>query len=87
MFCWRTSMNKLNKIHEKCLRLVINDYDSNFNELLESFNELSQPINLHQLPQDRSLQIFTWAKSAELMTAIFALRKNLYNIPNINVID
>ena len=26
MFCSRTSMNKLNNIHEKCLRLVTNDY-------------------------------------------------------------
>ena len=27
MFYSRTSMNKLNNIHEKCLRLVTNDYD------------------------------------------------------------
>ena len=27
IFCSRTSMNKLNNIYEKCLRLVTNDYD------------------------------------------------------------
>ena len=32
IFCSRTSMNKLNNIHENCLRLVKNDYNSNFNE-------------------------------------------------------
>ena len=32
MFCSRTSTNKLNKIHEKCLCLITNDYDSSFNE-------------------------------------------------------
>ena len=41
MFCSITSMNKLNNIHGKCLRLVTNDYDSNFNELLESSHELT----------------------------------------------
>ena len=40
-FCSRTSMNKLNNIHEKCLRLIKNDYDSNISELLESSHELS----------------------------------------------
>ena len=39
--CSRTSMNKLNNIHKKCLRLITNDYDSHFNELIESFHELS----------------------------------------------
>ena len=37
----KTSRNILNNIHEKCVRLVMNDYDSNFNELLESSHELS----------------------------------------------
>ena len=27
-------MNKLNDIHENCLRFAANDYDPNFNELL-----------------------------------------------------
>ena len=40
MFCSRASMNKLDGIHEKCPRLVTNDYDSNFNELLESSHEI-----------------------------------------------
>ena len=48
MSCSRTSMNKLNNIHEK---LPTNDYDSNFNELLESSHELS----IHKLRHDRRL--------------------------------
>ena len=71
MFCSRISMNKLNNIHENCLSLVTNDYDSNFNELLESSNELS----IHK-PASTTLQ----GISPELMTDIFTLRKNPYNI-------
>ena len=41
MFCSKTSMNKLNNIHEKYPDLVTNDYDSNFDELLEPYHELS----------------------------------------------
>ena len=32
MICSRTSMNKLNNIHEECLRLTTNNHDSNFND-------------------------------------------------------
>ena len=31
----RTSNNKINRIHERALRIVYNDYNSNFKELLE----------------------------------------------------
>ena len=33
-------MNELDNIHEKCLRLATNDYDSNCQKLPESANEL-----------------------------------------------
>ena len=38
IFCSGTSMNKLTNIHEKCLGLITNEYNSNFNELLESYH-------------------------------------------------
>ena len=41
MFCSRTSMNKLNNIPWKVPTPITNDYDSNFNELVESSHELS----------------------------------------------
>ena len=84
MFCSRTSMNKLNNIHEKCLRLVTNDYDSNFNELLESSHELSiHKICITYLMIE--LYKYLHGLSPELMTDIFTLRKNLYNILNIRL--
>ena len=85
MFCSRISMNKLNKIHENCLCFVTNDYEPNFNELLESFNELSihkTCINYLKIEVYKYLH----GLSPELMTDIFTVRKNPYNIHNIRLI-
>ena len=38
-FCSRRSNNLINKLHERALRIVYNDYNSSFNELLEKTNE------------------------------------------------
>ena len=75
-------MNKLNNIHEKCLCLVTNDYDWNFNELLESSNEISTHktcINYLMIEVYKYLH----GLSPELMTDIITIRKNPYNIRNI----
>ena len=84
IFCSRTSMNKLNNIHEKRIRLVTNDYDSNFNELLESSHELlihKTCINYLMIEVYKYLH----GLSPELMTDIFTLPKNPYNICNIRL--
>ena len=84
MFCSRTSMNKLNNIHEKCLRLVTNDYDSNFSELLESSHELS----IHKTCINYlMIEVYQYLLelSPELMTDILTLWKNPYNICNIHL--
>ena len=82
MFCSRTSINKLNDIHENCLCFVTNDYDSSFNELLKSYHEISVHktcINYLMIEVYKYLH----GLSPELMTDIFTLRKNSYNIRNI----
>ena len=71
MFYSRTSVNKLNKIQ----RLITNDYDSNFNELVQSSHELSihkTCINYLMIKVYKYLH----GLSPELMTDIFILRKN-----------
>ena len=82
MFCSRTSMNNLNNIHEKCLHLVKNDFDSNFNELLESSHELlihKTCINYLII----EVFIYLHGLSPELMTHILTLRNYAYKIRNI----
>ena len=41
MFCSRKANNKINKLHEKALRIVYQDDISNFEELLEKGNSFS----------------------------------------------
>ena len=76
MFWSRTSINKLNNIHKKCLRLVPNHHDSNFNELLESSHKLS----IHKsFINYLMIEVYKYSHglSPELMTDIFTLQEIL----------
>ena len=44
MFYSKTTNNKINKLHERALRLVYDDYVSTFEELLEKDNS----FNIHR---------------------------------------
>ena len=82
IFCSRTSMNKLNNIHEKYPRLVTNDYNSNFDELLEPYHELSihkTCINYLMIEVYKYLHV----RSPKWNPEIFTLLKNPCNIRNI----
>ena len=41
MFCNRKNMQKVNKIQERCLRLMTNYYELSYEELLDLINEIS----------------------------------------------
>ena len=50
MFCSRTMNNKINRIHERALRLVYQDYKTTFEDLLRKDNSLSfHHRNIHQV--------------------------------------
>ena len=49
MFCSRTINNKINKLHERCLRLIYNDKSSTYHELLTC----DRSVTIHQ----RNIQI------------------------------
>ena len=71
-------------IYENSIRFVTNDYNSNFNELLESSHEISiykTCINYLMIEVYKYLHEL----SPQLMTYIFALRKNPYNGRNIHL--
>ena len=40
MFCSRNSNNMINKIHERALRVVQNDFNSDFDSLLQNSNDI-----------------------------------------------
>jgi len=55
MFCSRTCNNRINKIHERALRFVYNDYISTFDSLLERHHSFT--IH-HQNLQTLAIEIF-----------------------------
>ena len=57
MFYGRQSNRKINKLHERALRVVYNDYESSFDDLLQKDNSFS--IH-HQNIQSLAIQIYKW---------------------------
>ena len=55
MFCSRTSNNMINKLHERSLRIILNDYSSYFNILLENNNDA---CNHHRNIQALLVEVF-----------------------------
>ena len=81
MFHSRSLNNKINHIHERALRVVYNDKQSSFNELLQKDNSVS----IHH----RNLQVLATevykvihGLSPEIMKDIFELRDLNYNLRN-----
>ena len=83
MFCDRQTNNRVNRIHEKSLRLAYDDYESNFQSPLETDNSTS----IH----DKNLQlllteIFKTINNLNpcFMKEIFTERNSGYNLRNIS---
>ena len=41
MFCGRTTNDEINRVHKRALRVLLNDYDSSFEELLHRNEEVT----------------------------------------------
>ena len=65
MFYNRTTNNKINKLHERALRLVYDDYLSAFEELLEKDNSF---IRLKSLVDSLKQYLVTCLKEKILIT-------------------
>ena len=72
--------NKINRLHERCLRIIYNDKHSNFEKLLVKDNSVSiHHSNIHAF----AIEMYKVANgmSSEIMNDTFKLRKNThYNI-------
>ena len=55
MFCSRTSNNMVNKLRKRSLKIIFNDYSSNFDELLENNNDI---FNRHRNIQTLLIEVF-----------------------------
>ena len=80
MFHSRSLNNKINQLHERCLRIIYNGKHSNFEELLVKDNSVSiHHNNIHTL----AIEIYKVANSIcpDIMNDIFNLRENThYNL-------
>ena len=80
MFDSRSLNNKINRLHERCLRIIYNDKHSNFEELLVKVNSVSKHHNnIHKL----AIAIHKVANGIcpEIMKDIFKLRENTHYNP------
>ena len=55
MFCSRTSNNLINKVHERTLRVILNDHESDFETLLQNNNDV---CSHHRNIQTLLIEIF-----------------------------
>jgi len=80
MFHSRSLNNKINRLHERCLRIIYNDKHSSFDALLEKDNSVSiHHNNIHSL----AIEMYKVANgiSPEIMKDIFQIRNNTnYNL-------
>ena len=83
MFCGCLCNTKVNKVHERALRVVYNDLESTFEELLIKDNSFTiHQQNLHTL----AIQIYKWYNNLDnevenLFTA--SLRNSKLLVPSI----
>ena len=83
----RTKNNKINRLHDRCLRLIYNDKKSSFEQLLEIDSSVSV--------RNRNLEAFATEMykihhgiSPTIMNEIFPLRhQNQYNLRNWTYFD
>ena len=84
MFSSKGCHKRINKIHDRSLRLILNDYESSFDSLLPTLNEKT----IHQRCINvllTNLYKYLNGYSPDLMNEVFYLRQNHFNLRNFNV--
>ena len=81
MFYSKTSNSMINKLHERSLRIILNDYSSDFNILLENNNDIR---NHHRNIQVLLTEVFKMKNGVAppVMESNLNKRFNTYNIRN-----
>ena len=77
MFFYRGIMHKMNKIHQRSLRLLLKNYKDNFQDLSRSSGYMS----IHYF----MVSISTHGLSPEIIKEVFSTRASIYNTQRFNV--
>ena len=77
MFCWRTSNNMINKLHERLLIIVLNEYSSDYNELLEHNKDITSH---HKNIQTLLIEVFKIELAPPIMEPMLNRSVNTYNL-------
>ena len=86
VFCTKHSIGKINSIHERCLRLIQQNYASDFEVLLENANEKSVHQKCIELLMTEVYKYLN-GLSPDIMSDIFNLRENTYNLRNVHIFE
>ena len=81
VFFLESSTNRINKLHERSLRVIHNDETNDFNTLLEMNNE----VTIHQRNiQVLMLEVFKikYELAPPIMNSTLIRRENIYNLRN-----
>ena len=81
MFCTKRSLRRINNMHERCLRLMQQNYRSEFERLLEKANE--KPVH-QKCIEFLFIEVYKYLNglSADIMNTIFKPRQNTYSLRN-----
>ena len=81
MLCSRCLNNLINRIHERALRLILNDHVSTFQDILEITKKKTiHQNNLESLAKE--IYKFLNGLSPPIMNGAFMIRNNNYNLRN-----
>ena len=84
IFFWRKSNNLINKIQERSLRIVTNDKNSNFEDLLRSNNQITVHLRNFQVLIAKVFKIIN-GLSPPMMDKFLIFCKNTHIIRNFQI--
>ena len=79
-------IGRINSIYERCLRLIQQNYTSDFEVLLKNSNKKPVPRKCIELLM---IQVYKYQNglSPDILSGIFKLRENTYNLRNFHICE
>ena len=82
MFCTQHSIGRINSIHERCLRLIQQNYTFDFEVILENSNE--KPVHQKCIGLLKT-EVYKYLN--DLSPDIMSVRENTYNLRNFHIFE